>query len=127
MTEFVVEVQLMRDMKPRSRPSYGTLFVGEPRPSQLLLLPGAAATGMETILVTIEGATRVQPSWCALRATFTIDGTGFLEPRPGYLYLGGMDVYSMVIHFPVLGNPGTHFGGLHTLLGRIPPENESRR
>lgn len=118
MSEIPIELQLMRDMKPRSRPSRGVMYLGEPRASQILLSPGAAAVGMESMVVTLENAVRTLPTWCAMRVSFTIDGTGFLEPRPGWMTLDFSDIYSLVVHFPVLGNPGTHFGGQHTVFGR---------
>jgi len=114
-----VEIQLMRNWEPRSRPSIGDLNVDTPIPSMTKLFPGAAAIGTENMIVTIEGATRVQPSWAALRVGLTIEGQPFSDPRPGLIFLGKAGIPTCIIHLPVMaGEKSLMFRGWHTLLLR---------
>lgn len=116
-----VEMQLLRDWEPRSRPSRGEVHIGEalPTPDVVKLYPGAAAVGMEQLLVYVENATRVGFMWAAARVGLTIDGTLIGEPRPIMWWLGVSDIPSGVVHFPVIaGNENLMYKGRHTLLVR---------
>lgn len=115
-----IEMQLMKDWQPRSRPSQGLLDVGSGLPTHTKLYPGAAAVEMEHMIATIEGATRIGALWAVLRVAVTIDGVPLGEPRPGIVYLGGSDVATGIVHFPVVaGNDNKMYRGFHSLLMRV--------
>lgn len=118
-----VEVQLMRDWQPRSRPTRGVyrLGVGGHAPDLVKLTPGAVAIGHEMMLVSFENASRVGLSWVTARVGLSIDGTYIGEPRPAMWHLGASGVFSGVVHFPVVaGNDNLMFKGHHSLLLRTP-------
>jgi hypothetical protein len=116
-----IEAQLMRDWSPRSRPTVGYLNVGDPEPSRIKLVPGAAAVGTELMIVTFEGATRVDQFWVAYRVGLSIEGTAYPGPRPGVVFLGLSDTYTDAVHFPRASTNNSHmFGGWHSLLVRMP-------
>jgi hypothetical protein len=115
-----VELQLMRDWQPRSRPTQGWFNLGEPEPALVKLVPGAAAYGTELMVVTLEGATRIDKYWAALRVSLMIEGTGFPGPRPSLVYLGESDMPTGIVHFPRMAlDDSKMFGGWHSLLLRM--------
>lgn len=115
----VLELQLMRDWQPRSRPSAYEVEIGNPDPVFCKLVPGAAAEGMETMFAVIEGLSRVGERWCTARVALTIDRTQFGEPRPVMFYLGESSAPTGIVHYPVLAGDGNKmFRGHHSLLVR---------
>ena len=120
---FNIEVQLMRDWQPRSRPTRGTITVGEgtPTPDTVKLYPGAAAVGSEMMLVYFENNTRSGQDWVSSRVALTIDGTHIGEPRPALFWIGGYsDIVTGIVHFPVVaGYDNLMYRGHHSLLLRI--------
>jgi hypothetical protein len=114
-----LEVQLMRDWSPRSRPSPGELLLGESTPSFVKLFPGAAAMGTEEMLAIIEDATRWDMSWCRAIVSFRIDGIQFAEPRPTSIYLGPSPEWSGIVHFPRMATGRNKLlSGVHSMLLR---------
>lgn len=114
-----VEIQLLRDWLPRSRPSRGSFELGSGTVWFTKLYPGSAANGHEEMLVRVEAATRVGQEWCVMRIGLIIDGMELGETRPGMLYLGGTDIPSCVIHFPIVAGPTNRmYSGRHTILMR---------
>lgn len=112
-----VEIQLMREMAPRSRPSRG--YLDSENPTETKLYPGTDAFGMETMVAKLEGFVRSLPLWANLQASFTIDGMRFSDPRPGILWLAVADIPTCIIHFPIMaGDMNPKFSGLHTLMIR---------
>lgn len=114
-----LEVQLMRDWNPRSRPSPGILLLGESHPSFVKLFPGAGAMGTEDMLAIVEDVTRWDISWCRALVSFRIDGLTFAEPRPTSIYLGPSPEWSGIVHFPRMATGGNiMLSGVHSLLLR---------
>jgi hypothetical protein len=115
-----VEVQLMREMLPRSRPSVGIVTLGSAEPAHIKLYPGAAAISNEVMIARFEGATRIGHLWASARASFRIDGVVYGAARPIQFYLGTSDVWSGVTHFPLMsGQNNEMFSGHHTILMRV--------
>jgi len=116
--EVPVEMQLLRDWKPRSRPSRGVLQIdgGE---TFTVLMPGADAVGMERMEVLVSGCVRTEPFWVVMRITLLIEGVVLTGARPGMMYLRETDVPSCVVNWPIVA-PKTNrmYAGHHTLLMR---------
>ena len=111
-----VEVQLLRDMEPRTRPSPGLMSLGENTESHIIAYPGAASNGAERIVVTLRNARRITLAWATLQATFSIEGLTFCDFRPLYVFLGITDIWSGICYFPVMSGAGNRtFSGLHSL------------
>ena len=120
MTKYAIELQLMKDWQPRSRPTVGWLNLGDPEPTTTKLVPGAAAVSTELMVVTLEGATRVDKWWATFRASLMIEGTGYPGPRPGIVYLGLSNAPTGSIHFARSAKDNhPMFAGWHSLLVRL--------
>lgn len=117
-----VEVQLLRDWKPRSRPTNG-FFDWNPQlgmtfaPNLIKLANGSQSDGTENLIVGIRNPQRIAPSWMLLQVTFEIESVPMSEFRPGVLYLGETDTPSCVVHFPVMASQGI-YSGFHSVLLR---------
>jgi hypothetical protein len=115
-----VEVQLLRDMLPRSRPSVGIVTLGTPEYSYIKMYPGSASIANEVMIVRFECATRIGHLWASARVTFRIDGVVYGNARPIQFFLGSSDVWSGVSHFPLMsGRNNEMFAGHHTILMRV--------
>lgn len=121
-------MQLMREWQPRSRPTHGFVTLGEgPVSDPTVLVPGAAASGMEQMIVNLSNVTRVDKLWARVNAFLQIDGNGFPGPRPGLVYLGPSEIWTGAIHFPRVALDGHPLlGGWHTLLLRITSEVKAK-
>lgn len=126
--KYGIELQLMREWQPRSRPTHGVVSIGEgPVSDPTVLVPGAAASGMEQMIITLSRGTRVDKLWATVQAFLQIDGNGFPGPRQGLVYLGTSDIWTGAIHFPRVALDGHPvLGGWHTLLMRITSEVKAR-
>lgn len=117
-----LELQLLRNWQPRSRPSKGVLDTDDGHESWTKLYPGAEANDSEEILIHITGAKQYLPQWITFAAELTIDGQRFSEPRPGTVYTGVSDIPTAIVHFPIVAKwTDRKFGGMHTLLVRRVP------
>lgn len=109
-----VEIQLMRNWRPRSRPTIGRIAVGETNPQHTVLFPGSAAMDTEQMLVTIDRATRISKNVIGFYASLTIDRVPIGDVRPGNVWWGPSDVPTGIVHFPDLTDHA-RFSGWHSL------------
>lgn len=119
-----VELQIFQDMQPRTRPTIGR-FSHEDYDCECstMMVPGAAAKGMERLEVVLNRAVRVSENWFLLQARVKIEGIFLSDARPVMLFYGVTDMPSGICYFPKMGPNETKFGGIHSLTVRCVGES----
>jgi hypothetical protein len=85
-----------------------------------MMYPGGASETIDNIMCTIHHVRLMTASWAVVHASIRINGVTFGQARPGALFTGSSDIFSCVIHYPLMASAKDNktFGGHHTLLIR---------
>jgi hypothetical protein len=116
--DYPVEVQLLRDMEPRTRPCEGWMSGDIGRTTHMILTPGAGSDDYDRIDVDLKTTGDLR-SWRSVLASFRINGVPYGDARPGMVWMGIYSYPSCFIHYPIMsGTRNRVFAGMHVMTVR---------